>query len=65
MAAPNRATATMLNTTFLMLVLGFTYLAVDPIVKLGYVIYHYRGVSRRSGADLGRDGGEPFAFGVR
>ena len=41
-----------LNSTFLMLALGFTYLAVDPIVKLGYVIFHYRSVSRKSGADL-------------
>lgn len=40
------------NTTFLAVVLGLTYLALDPFMKAAYVLRCIRGESLRTGADL-------------
>jgi hypothetical protein len=40
------------NTTFLAVVMGLTYLALDPVMKAAYVLRCIRGESLRTGADL-------------
>ncbi len=40
------------NTTFFAVVLGLTYLSVDPILKAAYVLRCFYGESLNSGADL-------------
>lgn len=42
----------MLNSTFIILILGLTYLCIDPIVKLSYVILNYQTGVRRTGLDI-------------
>ena len=41
-----------LNTTFLAVVFGMTYLAVNPLIKAVYVLRCFYGESLKSGADL-------------
>lgn len=41
-----------LNTTFLLSIVGLTYLCVDPMVKAVYVLRCFYGASIRSGLDL-------------
>ena len=42
----------LLNTTFLAVTLGFTYLCMDPIIKTAYVLRCYYGGSIKSGEDI-------------
>jgi hypothetical protein len=42
----------MLNTTFLAVLFGLSYLCIDPIIKAVYVLRCYYGRSQRSGDDL-------------
>ncbi len=42
----------MLNTTFLAVLFGLSYLCIDPIIKAAYVLRCYYGRSQRSGDDL-------------
>ena len=41
-----------LNTTFLMITAGLTYLCLDPLIKAVYALRCYYGLSVRSGEDL-------------
>lgn len=40
------------NTTFFALIIGLTYLAVDPVLKAAYVLRCFHGRSLQNGADL-------------
>ena len=51
----SRSPLAMLNTTFLGIILGLTYLCVDPILKTIYVLRCFYGESLRSGEDLKAD----------
>jgi hypothetical protein len=51
----NRSPGAMLNTTFIMAVLGLTYLTIDPIVKVAYLLRCFYGESLQSGQDLQAD----------
>jgi hypothetical protein len=42
----------LLNTTFLAIITGFTYLCMDPIIKTAYVLRCYYGGSAKSGEDI-------------
>jgi hypothetical protein len=54
-----------MNSTFLMVVLGFTYLCLDPVLKAVHVLRCFHGEAIRSGADLHaglralQEGGKP------
>lgn len=48
----SRGPLLMLNTTFLAVVAGLTYLSVDPLVKTVYALRCFYGEARESGADL-------------
>ncbi len=50
--AASRGPETMLNTTFLAVTAGLTYLSVDPLVKALYALRCFYGEARESGADL-------------
>ena len=41
-----------LNTTFMAVVSGFTYLCIDPVIKTIYVLRCFHGRSRQTGDDL-------------
>ena len=41
-----------LNTTFLLVVFGLTYLFLDPLVKIAYVLRCFQGLSLKNGNDL-------------
>jgi hypothetical protein len=45
----------MLNTTFWMVVIGLTYLSLNPVVKAAYTLRCFYGSALRSGADLKTD----------
>ncbi len=47
-----RGWLSMLNTTFLVVILGLTYLSIDPITKAVYVLRCFYGQSVQSGEDL-------------
>lgn len=47
-----RSPVSLLNTTFLVAMLGLTYLSVDPIVKTVYALRCFYGESLESGEDL-------------
>lgn len=47
-----KGSASMLNTTFLAVCVGLTYLAIDPILKGAYVLRCFYGDSLRTGEDL-------------
>ncbi len=42
----------LLNTTFLTVICGLTYLCVDPVIKAAYVLRCYSGRTRRTGEDI-------------
>jgi hypothetical protein len=44
-----------LNTTFWIVVLGITYLLLDPLIKATYVLRCYYGSALQSGGDLGTE----------
>ncbi len=48
----SRSPLTMLNTTFLAVVAGLTYLSVDPLIKAVYTLRCFYGEALQSGADL-------------
>src|SRR5207302_10904430 len=47
-----RSGANMLNTTFFAIMSGLTYLCIDPILKVVYVLRCFYGQSIQSGEDL-------------
>jgi hypothetical protein len=51
----SRSPLAMLNTTFAGIILGLTYLCVDPILKTIYVLRCFYGESLQSGEDLKAD----------
>jgi hypothetical protein len=51
----SRSPAAMANTTFFGIILGLTYLCVDPILKTVYVLRCFYGESLQSGEDLKAD----------
>ncbi len=51
----SRSPAAMLNTTFLGIIAGLTYLCVDPILKTVYVLRCFYGESIQTGEDLRAD----------
>jgi len=51
----SRSPLAMLNTTFVGIILGLTYLCVDPILKTIYVLRCFYGESLKSGEDLKAD----------
>jgi hypothetical protein len=51
----NRSPIAMVNTTFFGIILGLTYLCVDPILKTVYVLRCFYGESLQSGEDLKAD----------
>jgi len=48
----SRGSLSLLNTTFFAVMVGLTYLSVDPFFKASYVLRCFYGQSRRSGQDL-------------
>ncbi len=48
----SRSVFSLLNSTFFAIMLGLTYLCVDPILKATYALRCFYGQSRRSGEDL-------------
>src|SRR5438067_537619 len=48
----SRGSMSLLNTTFFAVMIGLTYLSVDPFFKTSYVLRCFYGQSRRSGQDL-------------
>jgi hypothetical protein len=51
----SRSPMAMVNTTFVGIILGLTYLCVDPILKTVYVLRCFYGESLQSGEDLKAD----------
>ena len=60
----SRSGTAMLNTTFFTSAMAFTYLCVDPILKVVYVLRVFQGESLESGEDL-RAALKPFASTAR
>jgi len=48
----SRSVFSLLNSTFFAIMLGLTYLCVDPVLKATYALRCFYGQSRRSGEDL-------------